>query len=215
MLRLNMKARTRGFTLVELMFTILVVAILLGIGAPNLRDFIRNSRLTGQANDLLTGLNVARSEAVKRRTPVTLCVGDPTACDADGNFADGWIVFVDVDGDGTVETADGDTVLRTQAAMPDGVETQVVETSDAEDVNSPDYDDSDTTYVSFGQTGFRRMNDGTLPVALAIVLCDERGNVQTSGGPDTSAGRALELSTSGRAAVSRSKTRITALGDCP
>ena len=68
-----MKAKQAGFTLIELMFTIVVLAVLLGIGVPNFRDFVRNSRLTSAANDLLTDVNLARSEAVKRRVPVTLC----------------------------------------------------------------------------------------------------------------------------------------------
>ena len=67
-----MKAKQSGFTLVELMFTITVLAVLLGIGVPNFRDFIRNSRMTAAANDLLADLNLARSEAVKRRVAVTL-----------------------------------------------------------------------------------------------------------------------------------------------
>ena len=73
----------------------------------------------------------------------------------------------------------------------------------------------DDGYLSFGQNGFRRMGDGTLPAALAIVLCDERGNVPSSGGPDVSAARAIEVSTAGRAAISRDLDRIETLGGCP
>jgi prepilin-type N-terminal cleavage/methylation domain-containing protein len=216
MLQSNMKGtRQAGFTILELMFTVAIAAVLLAIGVPNFRDFIRNSRMSAQANDLLSGVNLARSEAVKRRTSVTLCAGTPADCDATGNFRDGWVVFADENGNGEIDG--GDAVLLEHAAMPDGFVTRVMQTSDAEDEDFEDldYSSSATRYVSFGQNGFRRMNDGTLPVALALVMCDERDNALSGGGPDLSAARALELSTTGRASITRSKERITALGDCP
>ena len=211
MLSHKMKHQQGGFTLIELMFTVLVLAVLLAIGVPNFRDFLRNSRMAAQANDLLSGLNLTRSEAVKRRAPVTLCVGT-TNCAA-GDFEDGWLVFVDVDQDGAVDV--GEDVLRRHDPMPEGMTTAVYQTADAEDEDDPEFDDSTTRYVSFGQNGFRRMNGGALPVALALVVCDARGNVVAGGGPDMSAARALELTTSGRAAITRSKARIETLGGCP
>jgi prepilin-type N-terminal cleavage/methylation domain-containing protein len=212
MLPSKMKHEQGGFTLIELMFTVLVLAVLLAFGVPNFRDFLRNSRMAAEANDLLSGLNLTRSEAIKRRAPVTLCAGTSN-CLSSGDFADGWLVFVDVDGDGVVDV--GEDVLRRHDAMPEGIETAVYQTADAEDDDDPEFDDSTTRYVSFGQNGFRRMNGGALPVALALVVCDARGNVEAGGGPDMSAARALELTTTGRAAITRSKARIETLGGCP
>jgi type IV fimbrial biogenesis protein FimT len=210
MLHFKMKAKQSGFTLIELMFVIVIAGVLLAIGVPNLRDFLRNSRLAAESNDLLTGINVARSEAVKRRAPVTMCSGAAPTCDA-GDFSDGWFVFVDVDGDAARDGTED--ILRRHVAMADGISAKLVETADEEEDTTPDYADGGVAYVQFGQNGFRRMGDGTLPTAMAVVLCDERGNVPTSGG--ISAGRALELSTAGRAAITRDLDRITALGDCP
>ena len=51
-----MKAKQCGFTLLELMFTIAVLAVIVSIGVPNLRDFIRNSRMSSAANDIITDL---------------------------------------------------------------------------------------------------------------------------------------------------------------
>jgi len=212
MLPLKMHAKQTGFSLIELMFVIAIAGVLLAIGMPNFRDFIRNSRIAAESNDLLTGINVARSEAVKRRTPVTMCSGAAPTCVA-GDFSDGWFVFVDTNGDAANDGTE--VILWTHDAMADGISTNVVETTDDEGENSPDYADGDDSYLSFGQNGFRRMGDGTLPAALAVVLCDERGNVGSSAGADVSAARALELSTAGRAAVTRDKDRIETLGGCP
>ena len=211
MLPHKMKYRQGGFTLIELMFTVVVMAVLLAIGVPNFRDFLRNSRMAAQGNDLLSALNLTRSEAVKRRAPVTLCAGTTNCAAVD--FEDGWLVFVDTDSDGAVDV--GEDVLRRHDPMPQGVTTAVYETADAEEEDDPDFDVSSTRYVSFGQNGFRRMNGGALPVALALVLCDTRGNVASGGGPDMSTARALELTTSGRAAITRSMDRIETLGGCP
>ena len=57
-----MKATTQsGFSLIELTFVVVIAGLLLAIGIPNFRDFIRNSRNAAESNDLLTGINVARS----------------------------------------------------------------------------------------------------------------------------------------------------------
>lgn len=82
---------TRGFTLVELLVTMAVAAILLTIAVPNLQMFVLNSRMASQANDLITAFNMARSEAVKRAASVTVCASsNGTSCT--GTWAQGWIV---------------------------------------------------------------------------------------------------------------------------
>jgi type IV fimbrial biogenesis protein FimT len=211
-----MKAKQTGFTLIELMVVLILAAILLSVGIPSFRDFVRNSRMSAQANDLLSGINLARSEAIKRRSPVTLCSGAAPTCDG-GNFQDGWFVFLDENGNGTFDGGEGtDDIFVTHAAMPDSIESvSVLESESTEDDDAPAYDASEDSYISFGQSGFRRMGDGTMPVALALVICDARGNVDAIG-PDTSAARAVEVSAMGRAVVTRSTERIkTIIGDCP
>ena len=98
----------RGFSLIELMVTISVLAILLGIAAPSVTQFIVNNRLTSQANGLLADLSRARSEAGARHFPVTICAAeDSTTCAAatTTNWESGWIVFVDANADGAVANA--------------------------------------------------------------------------------------------------------------
>jgi type IV fimbrial biogenesis protein FimT len=99
----------RGFTLVELMVTIIVLAILLGIAVPSFRDASLSSRLAAYSNDLVASAHLARSEAIKRNAPVTLCASeDGATCAADDtDWIVGWIVITD----------DG-ALLQRQEALP-------------------------------------------------------------------------------------------------
>jgi len=111
-----MNPRLHGFTLVELMVALAILAILLAIAAPSYRDFVVDSRMRGEANEFLTGLNFTRSEAVKRNATVSICSkGSGDGCANSGSWKLGWIVFVDLDGDGKVES--GDTILRVHGAL--------------------------------------------------------------------------------------------------
>lgn len=78
-----MKNGTTGFTLIEMMVTVAVLAILTMIALPNYRTFVLNSRMTAQANDFLVALQLARSEAIKRNAPVTLSAKS-------GEWKNGW-----------------------------------------------------------------------------------------------------------------------------
>jgi len=67
-------ASYRGFTLLELMVTVAVLSILLTMGVPAFGDLVRNNRITAQANQLVSAINIARSEAVKRGRNVQVAV---------------------------------------------------------------------------------------------------------------------------------------------
>ncbi len=101
-------SRNRGFTLVELMVTVAVLAIVLGLGVPLFQDFVSRNRLVATTNELVSAMALARSEAVKRAARVTVASAD---------WTDGWQVFVDT---GTVGDASGDTVLRVHQPNANG-----------------------------------------------------------------------------------------------
>lgn len=95
-----------GFTLVELMVTVAVLAIVLSLGVPSYRTLIINNRLTTQANALAVSINLARSEAIKRGVLIRVAVSDES-----NHWEKGWRI--------TVAAAEGDNrvLLRGQASF--------------------------------------------------------------------------------------------------
>lgn len=133
-----------GFTLLELLVTISILAILVAIGLPSLRDFIVSNRLSSNVNGFIGLVNYARSEAIVRNQDVVICpkAATATTCAA----ATAWNtldiqVFVDADGNGQFNT--GDTLLKTMAAVdPAGTQTG--------------FDQAASATLVFGSAGFAR-----------------------------------------------------------
>lgn len=115
------KPRIAGFTLVELMVTIAVLAILLGVAIPGMQAFVVRNRLAAINNDLMTALNLARSEAIKRAITVSVCRTNDNGVSCAGTWSDGWMVFVNTDGDSpAVKDGANETLLRVFPALPAG-----------------------------------------------------------------------------------------------
>ena len=115
-----------GFTLIELMVTLVVLGIVLGIAIPNFRSVQQATRLTAQVNDLVSTLGYARVEALKRGARVTVCKSsDGSTCTTGGSWDQGWIVFNDDCPTGTVGVVDAsggctEAALKRHMALPAG-----------------------------------------------------------------------------------------------
>ncbi len=97
----------QGFTLIELIVTIAIGGIVLGMGIPSFTEMMANSRMASFTNDLVTEIYVTRSEAVKRGTTVTICSSnDQATCANSNNWGIGWIIFQDAGTAGVVDGAD-------------------------------------------------------------------------------------------------------------
>ncbi len=183
---------SNGFTLYELLITVLIIGVILAVGVPNLRQFTQNSRMTATANDLLSAFHLARTEASRAKANITICASansTEAAADCGGEWKQGYIVFIDTNGDLSRSGAN-ETVLRAQPAAASGVGFVVA---------------NDATYFSYAPTGLGRQIPGN-PAVSQIVMCDDRGNTTAAGG--SSAARLLTATPLGRATVIRDGTQI-------
>lgn len=113
-----------GFTVIELMVSVVVLAILMSMAVPAYRSFIWDNQRAAAMNDLMASLQYARGEAVARSTQVGLChTNTPTAANACGGgtgWENGWIVFLylgDANNNNLVDAAEIGTVLRVHTAL--------------------------------------------------------------------------------------------------
>jgi type IV fimbrial biogenesis protein FimT len=185
-----MKRRTRGFTLMELMITLALAAVIFGLGVPAFRNFAQNGRLTGAANDMLVTIIAARNEAVRRQGIVSFCPSTTpasTTATCTGTATQGYISFVDVNGD----------------CQRNGADEVIANMSIHSEVTSK----KNTTCISFGPSGFRRLIAGQ-PTTSRALYCDSRGLVRPFPASTDSVGRGVETLPTGRASVSRVYTEL-------
>lgn len=96
-----------GFTLVELIVTIAVAAILVTVAVPNFRVFVQNSRISTQTNDLISDISLARSEAIKSGANASLCTSTVgTSCDGAGNWTTGRLVWTDTNNNNVLDAGE-------------------------------------------------------------------------------------------------------------
>ncbi len=148
----NPRLGAAGFTMVELLVTIAVAAILAAIALPAFNNFILNDRDAGQINSLVGSFNYARSEAVKRNTPagVKVCASsDGTSCNGlNSAWYSGWIVL-------DMDPNDAAPVLQYVPALA-GTNTM--------------------TTTGAGGTGVTFKSNGTVAASVKIKVCDMRGS---------------------------------------
>ncbi|WP_444895258.1 GspH/FimT family pseudopilin [Microbulbifer sp. ANSA003] len=109
----NLPRKQYGFTLIEMMTTLVVLSVLIGIAVPKFTDMINNSRSVALAEDFIGALNYSRSEAIRRGERVSICAStNGASCGAANTWDQGWIVFVDSAATDKAGTPVVDTVLR-------------------------------------------------------------------------------------------------------
>jgi type IV fimbrial biogenesis protein FimT len=172
------RSSLRGFTLQEMMVSLAITGTLAGGGASML-SVVQDSAMTAAANELVTHLALARSEAIKRHAAVKMCPSRNQAhCltpEADYTFwQNGWLVYVDENSNGKPEPAE---IVRVQSATSRSF---VIRTSAHR---------STVTYQPTGMAG------GS---TITFALCDTRGAAN--------AARYVTVSNSGRARVGRTTT---------
>lgn len=177
-LRVHRKCEAQGFTLIELMISIALLAILLGLAAPSYRAFVTSNRLTAQANELVGDLSLARNEAASRSRNVRVCIAaSSTSCAGSGsNWAAGWIVWADNNNNGGLDAGE---VIKYTAPLAGGVSMVAAGPSNL----------SSMVYLPFG--GFSAGSS-----TWTFTLCS----------PGDTAGRAVTVPITGRASAKRITT---------
>lgn len=108
-----------GFSVIELMITVAIAAVLLALAVPNFRDALSRTRVAGTADELQSALSLARAEALKLKSPVTLCArATDSTCATGTSWANGFLLFQDPNGNGIPESTE--RMLRTRTFdLPD------------------------------------------------------------------------------------------------
>ena len=162
-----MKRAQTGFTLLDLLTTITVLGILLAVGIPGFASIIRNNRIASSTNELVVALTYARSEAMKRGDPVTVCPSeDDDACAGSNDWSTGWFVFVDQNFDGARD--EDEPILQVWSGVTGGLDldsslqfiqyastglTTPVITNGSFELMKPGYGGEDARCIRIGNTG--------------------------------------------------------------
>ena len=145
----------RGFSIIEAMIVLVIVAILIAVAAPGFQELIGNNRMISEVYALRATLSHARTEALARRAPVVVCpTADGATCADSDDWSTGYLAFVDSDGDGAADPTDPDE--------------EIIQRETEERSVNIDFDNGNRL-VRFAPDGIALGFEGN------FVFCDERG----------------------------------------
>lgn len=169
-----------GFTLIELMVVVALVAVLQTLAAPALSGMVNSMRLTTAVNSLFSSLLLARSEAIKRNSRVVVCKSvTGVACNTTGGWEQGWIVFHDANNNAVVDA--GEAILSREQALPEPFRFIG---------NTPLIN-----YVSFTSMGMTKNTSGALQFGRLTVCQESAARVEARQIVISSAGRPRTVKT--------------------
>jgi type IV fimbrial biogenesis protein FimT len=168
-----------GFTIVELMMALALMAVVMVMAVPNFNRLIKNNRLASQANEFITAVNYARNEAIKRNQNVILCrSSNGTSCGSGTGWEAGWIVYADVNNNASLDSGEE---LRIFGSLTGG--------------NSLRGNANYANTITYGPKGY-------VTQAGELILCDDRNSSgNTADAEDFAMGRAIIISATGRPRV--------------
>ncbi|MBW8721183.1 MAG: GspH/FimT family pseudopilin [Polaromonas sp.] len=170
------RSQARGFTLIEMMITLVIAAVLAMVAVPGLTAYKRNAELTSAINTLLSAVNAARSEAMKRGMKAMVIPADGRS------WNKGWIVFVDKNGDQAYSEANDITIL-TQGPLESYF---TIATTGSASLSAP--------YILFDSSGYSKLTNGGFS---ALTLSVRRNDL--SGSAIYEQTRRLVIAKTGRA----------------
>lgn len=170
--RASARSGMNGFTLMELIITIAVAAVLAALALPDFSRFLIRGHILTQANSLVADLTLARSEAIRRQEPVTLCAStDGATCNSSAGWQSGWIEYPNPNGATTPPA--GTPPLRVRNALTEDV---VVASSITPMPNPPPGPSASTAYLTFKPDGRALWGYSDLPTPSTFVavyaFCD-------------------------------------------
>jgi type IV fimbrial biogenesis protein FimT len=145
-----------GFTLMELIVVLAIVSIVSLMAMPDGSQYRNDNRLRAATNDVVVAMQASRAEAVGRNAAITLCTKntDSTDCTTSGGWQQGWLIFVDVNRDATVDAGD-----------------EIVQIHDPLQGKLTLYGTSELT----SDISFRASGQTSITSTQALIACDERG----------------------------------------
>lgn len=177
-----------GFTIIEMMIAVAVIAILVRIAAPTVRDATLNARMSAQVSNLMVDFATARSEAVHRNARVAICTSNTGSSCTGTTWEQGWMLFVDSNQDGSLSA--GEAILKVSPALQPGNTLEV----------AGDSGSGGARYVPYRPSGVISPNSGA---TVTFRMCDFRTTSNVGGGAAGNKGRLITINNTGRPVVSR------------